>query len=444
MLVKEKTVAAIWQDQGGSLFVADNGWPVLVICPGRERGGPGCDFRDAVLLINGVRVVGHVEIHVTSDLWKNHGHNRDGLYNGVVLHVAMWHNGGLPAVLQNGAAIPTIILSQSLPGGIYSLLEPGNQRRCGCPHATRIAGYGVIEELLDEAGLERFAEKAKAYYLAMLVREPEQVLYKGIARALGYSMNCRPFEKLADMLPLKLLRERSGQSIIAGQALLFGVAGLLPSQRQGKQKCVEDDGFAGMLEMHWNRLKGGMHTLCETDWRFEGVMPANYPTRRLAGLGYLLCRHEKRGLPAAFSAMLSDITLKGKDIALEQGIMVYDDHYWALRYDFGLFGKYNSALIGQGKAAEIAINIILPFFMAYGGLNGMRRLKAGAEDRYRRYPASPGNELTRYMEQMLGLEAQRKTSACRQQGLLHIYHSYCRLKQCWSCPVFRRRTPARV
>jgi hypothetical protein len=55
------------------------------------------------------------------------------------------------------------------------------------------------------------------------------------------------------------------------------------------------------------------------------------------------------------------------------------------------------------------------------------------------YRGVPSNEITRHMREELNLGAAEVHGACRQQGLLHIYHSYCREKLCSACPVFTRR-----
>jgi len=436
MLFREKAVAVIWKERRVSLFTADNRCRVQVICPGRESSKAGCDFRDAVMLIDDVKVVGQVELHVTSDLWQTHGHHLDPAYNDVILHVAMWHKGGLPARLRSGATIPTVILSEHLPGGIYCLLHNEVNRSIGCVHTRSIAGNTEVEGLLRDAGLARFHKKAEAYQLAMRMQDPQQVLYGGIARALGYSRNSRAFDILADRLPLDFILKNAAGSITIKQAMLFGAAGLLPSQRCEKRHDSYDK-LVSMLERQWNDRNGGITAMLESDWRFDGVRPENYPGRRLAGLSYLLQRYEKSGLLASFLNRVQDAVDPKESIRLENALVIHDSYYWSTRYDFGLYGKYNSALIGRGRAAEIIINVILPFFAAYARLGGVRKLETRVEDVYRSYHALPENELTRYMECELGLDKSRWITACQQQGLLHIYHSFCRARECVTCPIFR-------
>ena len=66
--ITEKIVAGLWRSGLISGLEDDLGNDIQVIHPGRGSTGAGCDFQDAVIEMNGERIVGDVEIHVTSDL----------------------------------------------------------------------------------------------------------------------------------------------------------------------------------------------------------------------------------------------------------------------------------------------------------------------------------------------------------------------------------------
>ena len=57
----------------------------------------------------------------------------------------------------------------------------------------------------------------------------EQLLYEGIMEALGYERNSKALRELAQHVPFVDFDQKSELEI---QAMLFGVAGLLPSQRE--------------------------------------------------------------------------------------------------------------------------------------------------------------------------------------------------------------------
>ena len=79
--------------------------------------------------------------------------------------------------------------------------------------------------------------------------------------------------------------------------------------------------------------------------------------------------------------------------------------------------------VGHGRAADVVVNVVLPFLHAYGrhGLN--QGVADAALDLYRSFPALSDNEITREMKRLLrpGPEAVEVTTARRQQGLIRLY-----------------------
>jgi hypothetical protein len=440
--ITEKNVAGLWMSGRLADFTDDLGNRIEVICPGRTSTGPGCDFQDAVIRVNRQKVVGDIEVHVTSDLWLKHGHHKDAACNGVILHVAMWQKGGLPVKLQDGRILPTVILSQyiiNINGAALRRWEAGGIRQCA--HTT--GNSRRIDRILLIEGLRRLEERTAGFAESLKTAEAGQVLYKGICRALGYSRNKAPFEALADRLPVAVIFQLAGGSPLSKQAVLLGAAGLLPSQRGViEHQCCGGD--AEELESRWGRLSGGIPPGKASDWSLTFVRPVNHPVRRIAALSYLLQRYEESGLLQGLERLAGNGEVKAAE-RLTAGLMV--NGYWC-----GSPGKVTAmtmekapvALIGRGRASEIAINVILPFFSALAMHNQDTRLENRVLNTYLRYPASPSNELTRYMSGVLLSRREGNLSACLQQGLMRLYHRYCRVKDCECCPVFISRKPDRA
>jgi len=421
---------------------ADSGASVQVVYPGRDSAGPGCDFQDAVLIIDDKKVHGDIEIHVSSELWRSHGHHRDPSYNNIVLHVAMWEGGGLPATAHNGAVIPTVILGRYLPRNArYPGCGKKMWRTCG--HIGAVYSEEILLKILHRAGFERFEQKVNKFKLELHEEDTQQVLYRHIARALGYARNTPQFEKMAQKLPLDLIREVLQEDELTLQACLFGVAGLLPSQRSGDASLFAEKEVS-TLEHRWSARTDMSQQLQFSEWCFHGTRPGNHPSRRLAALGLLLQRYAYPGLSAGLLELLAHDLPGRAGRQIENGLIIEANGYWVGHYDFGVCGDRCSALLGRGKAAEITVNAVLPYFASLALENRDISLICGVIDIYSEYHPLSENEITRYMRSMLLLDPSVRLTACRQQGLLHIYYTYCRLKDCSRCPIFMSPGRGRV
>ncbi len=439
--MSEKIIALIWQRQLVASLVTDAGEQLQIIHPGRVSSGSGCDFTDAVFAIDGKVIKGDIEIHVKSSQWYSHGHHQDAKYNNIVLHVVMWRDSQSPTLLQNGNTVPTICLGSFLGDSLGKLRHQpyvSNYPLPSCPQATRFSNTESLSKLLTAAGEERFAAKTTYFHTALNREEAGQVLFRGLARALGYARNAKPCEELADRLLLSSLQKVELQTSAARQAWILGTAGLLPSQRLKLRCNLAEDGEVEELETIW-RSSGAVETMKETDWCFFRVRPDNFPTRRLVALSYILARYNKSGLLPGIVKLVKKAPRGSEHRWLENGLTIASQGYWANHFDFGVTKKASSALLGREKAAQIAINTILPFVCAWDEISAEPKLKKKAAEIYHHYPKPGDNELTRYMKQQLLLKPDVGLSACQQQGLIHIFKNYCRHRDCSQCPVASNR-----
>ncbi len=426
----------LWEQVAGKTLTATEGQPIGVLYPGRANGNNGPDFRDAVILDGSLLLKGDIEIHTRSGDWYRHGHHRDAHYNGTVLHVAMWHDCHSATLLENSTSVPLLCLAQALRHQAY--LMP---YRLPCFQISNRRDRDSVRELLNAAGEARFKAKAMRFQNELLLfNHAGQALFRGMMRALGYSRNTRPFEELADKVPLTYIESLYG--LLEMQALLLGTAGLLPSQRRLSGFSGEEE--ARMLERAWHSLAGKGETMSEDDWRFSHIYPSNTPVRRIVAQSYLLERYCRETCREPFGGMLAAGLLElvrgapvpGRMHSLEQGLTVTGDGYWRHHFDFGVESRTQTpALLGKSKAGEIAINVLLPFAFARGKMDGDRHLAERALDIYRSYHRLSDNELTRHMARQLCLHSPSGITACQQQGLIHIFRNYCREGRCAECPV---------
>ncbi|MEA3253525.1 MAG: DUF2851 family protein [Chloroflexota bacterium] len=422
--LSEKPLMNIWQQLVGKELLTEDGEQFRIIYPGRANGDSGPDFRDVVLLKSGCNLIkGDVEIHVSSADWYSHGHHRDSGYNGVVLHAVARHDGRSVTTKQNGELIPVLCLTHVWQQEVNSHLP--------CQGMGRGRDKRILQKLLDLAGEERFRQKAASFLAELREEEAGQVFWKGVMRASGYSKNMEPFEELAARLPVHFLEGTElRESLLLKQVWLLGVAGLLPCQRDGRQ--FRGEGEAKRWEEIWRMEGKDIRTMKEGDWQLSRIYPNNHPVRRIIAQSYLLQRYRGNGLLEGMLRKVKEAALRSGFHGPEGGLVVFDDGYWQSHYDFERRTR-KSALLGQGKAAEIIINVVLPFAFAWGEMSGEAELKTRAIGSYLCYPGLAGNTITRHMTGQLGLEDSSEIGACSQQGLIHIFRNYCREGKCSQC-----------
>ena len=475
--LNERMLAALWSAQGGDLlrgpyWTVDNR-AVAVVYRGRWDGGPGPDFRDGMIELEGRRLLkGDVELHLHAADWQRHGHHRDLAYNNVVLHVTLFspRPDEAATVRADGTAIPTLALQpylalplSQLPAATAPLLaniptlseEP-------CWQAARDLPSATLAGIFDAMGGLRFAEKAAGFEAALAGYDPyhypshltaadhaAQVLYAAICDALGYSQNRQPMQQLAAALPLHQLVVIAGKGAQANllEAALLGVAGLLPSQRKPKPLDWQGAEYSSDLERQWQAALSLLQpftsqpaTASPYPWQFAKVRPANHPVRRLAAAAALLSRYLRAGLLDGLHGIVAHADARDLPAALIAALTLSAPaSYWADHADFGSRLGSSQDLIGESRAAEIALNVVLPFLHAYANLRDEPQIANKTRTAYHLFPRLAGNETTRRMAaELLGPRKSERgllATARRQQGLIHLYRHHCGQQACAGCPV---------
>lgn len=418
----ERVLAEIWKRQliEAGRLVTDRGDNLQVIYPGRENRDRGPDFVDAIVSnARGERLTGDIEIHSKANDWRGHGHDRDPNYDRVILHV-VWDGGG-EVELRNGRKVTTLSLRQCLGNtleDIHFQLQFPPVPAEPCWHTRRSLYDREVGSLLDEAGDERFKLKADFFTAKICSDLPAQILYRAIMGALGYTKNRELFEELADRLPLAVLegicRDKSaGERILILKAMLLGKAGLLPGHGDRR------------LEGIWRSLGDG-ETMDVRCWRVFRVRPDNHPVRRLIGAAHLVDRFAEIGLLRGILESVGEA--QSGTGRLEQRFMV-NAH---IPPDHG-----ECTLIGRGRTREIVVNVILPFTLAWSDASSQKRMSQHAWALYRSIPKAGEYGITRDLSRLLTGDRASVVvnSARRQQGLIHIDKTFCRLRQCPICPL---------
>ncbi len=455
----ESQLTKIWQhqllDQAG--LATEDGEPIAVVYPGRLNDERGADFRDAVITIGGRLTRGDVEIHVKSGGWQGHRHHLDVAYNRVVLHVVMWNNARTPTRLQNGKEVPVLALENFIKTPVTRLLQSVTSsvnyniasgqsagaekspitKNIPCLKVGRRRGMGAVTEILVRAGEARFLTRAAAFRKDLTRMEAGQSLYRRIMEALGYSRNKLPFLELARRLPLQVLESvtqnnlSENEFLIGQQARLLGTAGLLSAPRLN---CCPGDGWTEELEKLWSACHRA-RAMSPDVWQLFKVRPNNSPFLRLLAMSYLLFRYREEGFCKGLVSLVEVTPVERGFKKLERGLQITIDGYGTDRADSRLVSRRRGlTLLGRGRAADIVVNVLLPFVFAWGQAVSRPETVEKAFDLYRSYPKLAVNSLEKHMAEQLGLSS-LVDSARRQQGLIHIYKTLCTFGRCGKCPL---------
>ena len=443
-----------------------SGQPVAVVYRGRWTAGSGPDFSGAMLALGergSTLVRGDVEIHLRCADWYAHGHDADPRYNGVALHVVLWPLGVKPVTRADGVSIPTLVLADYISLPTPELLQQinplipnlGTLSDEPCWQRTRDIPVESLLSHVEAAGDARLEEKAARMEAGLEVSgSPDEVFYRGILDALGYSANRVPMRDIATALPLANLLsmpltpdEKDRAQFF--EAILLGAGGLLPSQRPDlTARGWTTTEYIEEVERLWlasARALSLPHKGAVEGWHWDRVRPANSPLRRLAAAARLIARY---AWPVSGLGLLAPFLDRAEisspaELAKEWPAMltVPGDGYWAGHSDFGhpLVGldKDEIALVGSSRASDIVVNILLPLLLAYADSHGKPQLRDKACAVYALYPRLSENKITKAMsEEVFG---PRKRSAIKtarqQQGLIHLYNLYCEARRCHECPV---------
>ena len=132
------------------------GEEVEVIDPGLHNHNAGPDFFNAKVKIGGQLWVGNVEIHDKASDWFLHGHEKDALYNNVVLHVV--GKADTQAVTQDQVEPPQMELEvpESVRQNYEALLKTDSYPPCYkiIPSLSRLMKHAWMSALETER-LER-------------------------------------------------------------------------------------------------------------------------------------------------------------------------------------------------------------------------------------------------------------------------------------------------
>ena len=448
--IDEAFVQKLWNEQRffDTNMASIDRRAIRVLKPGVWNHNEGPDFMHAEIEIDGKLHVGDVEIHVRSSEWYTHKHHLNSRYNRVILHAVYFDDDiNLRIRLQNNKRVPTLELLKWIAvdtGDLYDDTQDAAMTDGRCRITGKQLNIEVLKGVFESLGRERFLEKMESMRLLRTRLDFEQLLYEGIMEALGYERNSKPLRELAQHVPFTDLDEKSELEI---QAILFGVAGLLPSQREKPLPPeVTDDPSVVALEELW---RGSEYAelpprMTEARWSSTG-RPLNQPTRRIAAMSQLI--HHCQGslmmyfLPLCEKAVTADtkrgLQTIGKE--LRTLLMLEPTGYWDKHSNFGSESKHKIGLIGKDRAVDIIINKILPIAYIWALEADSQKLQEGILKLYGVGSKSTGNKIISKVDEQIFTEEQQmrhlEPTAKIEQGIIRLYKNYCADRLCDLCPI---------
>ena len=425
----EALLQRIWQYQRiyrDELRVND-GRRIRVWHPGFWNRGPGPDFQQALIGFDDEPpVAGDVEVDVHRSGWREHRHEGNPNYCGVILRV-VWQAAPVdhrfPPVLALDSCIDSSIpsLKEELRKVDDSLL-PG--RLAGvCSPLLRDLGPKTWRVILRQAARIRLQIKAARFHARARQAGWEQALWEGLFRALGYQQNTWPMHCLAERVP-QLTRPED--SLNGMQARLLGVSGLLPADltRSGPAALR----YARLLWDEWWRERESLESfiLPRKLWRFQALRPANHPQRRLALAAHWLLRPNFfTALEDWISRRLDDRELQPTLLSVLQGSR---DPFWS--WHWTIHSRRMSTpqpLLGTSRVNDLVMNAILPWLWIRAVSGQNQCLRQIAEHRYFAWPLGQDNRILRRARQRLFGNVPRHTfgTGAAEQGLLQVARDFC-------------------
>ncbi len=437
----ERHLQCVWYDPSlrPSTLAAHDGEPVEVEDAGVWNLEAGPDFLGAVLRVGAGRrrVRGDVEIHIHPRDWLAHAHREDPRYAGVRAHVTFFDGALAPGELPPGAVqialrAPLAARAAFSFDTIDVAAYPYAARAETPPCRTELAGWtpDAKQQVLDAAGHERLRRKAVRLSLRIEEVGPEQCLYEETLAVLGYKHNKLPFRALAARVPLAEWRERAAGDPLAAQAILLGVAGLLPERIAPRWDGATRAQVRSLWDLWFRHRERWADRLMEKGaWRTAGLRPANHPARRMAAAAALFIAR-----PDGLMRVAESATAPRAIQAAERALAAARDPYWDRRLGWG--GRALAepvALVGEERARLFVTNVAIPLLAAQARVPPF---SSGLLDRLA--PEGDNQLLRQTAFNLFGPHhpgSWYRTGA-RRQGLIQIFHDYCLndRSRCASCP----------
>lgn len=414
----EKLMQYVWKHRlwRSEDMVTNTGKKVRVVDPGLLNTDAGPDFFNAKIEIDGHMWVGNVEMHYRATDWKRHHHDSDKAYDSVILHVVAKDDA--PVRRTNGELIPQLVLEVSPQFNADYASLVGATIEVPCATKIKQVPHLTIVEWVEGLAFERLHGKVERIHqlLDSFNGSWEDVCYVTLARNFGFGINNDAFERLARRTPLRLLGKHS-DSVLQIEALLFGQAGMLDSQKPGmdsyyNQLCTEYAFLSNKFQLT---------PMEKESWKLFRIRPQNFPYRRIAMLAQFI--------EGGFRMMNRILEAEGEK-EMRALFEVELSGYWTKHYTFGKPNERATATLSRSSIDIILINTVAPLLYAYGELTGNYEMTDKAIKLLEDLRAESNSIVSHFVA--YGIDC---PDALTSQALVQLKREYCDARKCIYCKI---------
>ncbi len=417
MTISEDLLHYIWKTKAFDLkdLKTTDGRLLQITHFGHHNQNAGPDFLSGRIKIDSIEWAGHIELHVFSSDWIAHKHQEDIAYANTILHVVL-HN-DIQIKYPDNTAMPTLELHGRIQEKSLVNYNRLFQRAQWIPCERLIRDVSSMNktEMTQQALIDRMIEKSDGLLkeLNSLNGHWHELIYRRIAWSLGLSVNGDALLELATRTPYSIVQKHR-DNLIQLEALMFGQSGLLMTEKEDAHLTLLK-GEYGFLQQKYqlNPMNAGQ-------WKFSKMLPAGFPTIRIAQFANLLHQYNH----------LDQLLFETDTLSLQKTFEINTSDYWLYHYRFGTETARRPKVLGRQKINIILINAAAPLLFAYGSYHNESGWKEKAVDLLCNIPSEKNAIIDKW--KTLGMPSD---NAADSQGLLALKKSYCAQSRCLHCRI---------
>ncbi|MDX2174578.1 MAG: DUF2851 family protein [Bacteroidota bacterium] len=397
-------------------LISISGKAITIIKYGELNKDSGPDFFNAQIKMDGIVLVGNIELHLKTSDWLKHKHQNNTVYDTLILHVVYEHDVEISQNADNNVEVVELknLIDQKIILNYAQLIS--SKTDLACFNQIQFVNSIQFCSWLQRMAIERLEMKVNRIenLFQQFNGDYSQTFYTLLLSNFGFKVNALPFELLSKQLPLTILLKQA-DNLMALEALLLGCSGFLDGQFEDKYIHQLQN------EFDYFKTKYNLIPLNKSVFKFNKMRPANFPTLRLVQFALLIHQQNAFILSPQNYLTLNDI---------KSCLNVTPTHYFKNHYQLDGTEIEKDISFGELSKENIIINSIAPFFFFYS--------KKLAIPNYSDLAIELLNQCSFEKNQKTKLflaKKQQLQNAADSQGLINLYDNYCTKKQCLKCGI---------